>query len=118
MIVQRVRAGVVGFESATRVVALADGADEAGRRSVRFSYATLAGHLEQGIATFAASETGTGDVSLSIETRSRAAAWWARLGWPVTRALQLQTNRRVIARLIAIANGVNPDPGQSSQSSS
>lgn len=104
-IVQRVRVWLVGFDSGTRVVALADGADEAGRRFVRFSYVTLVGHPEAGIATFAATESGTGDVLVSVVTRSRAAAWWARLGLPVTRAMQLQTNRRVIARLTTIAEG-------------
>lgn len=104
-IVQRVRVWFMGFESGTRVVALADGADEAGRRSVRFSYATLVGHPEAGIATFAATEMGSGDVAITIVTRSRAQAWWARLGWPITRYLQLQTNRRVVARLVAIAEG-------------
>jgi len=104
-IVQRIRVGIVGFESGTRVIDVRDGSDEVGRRFVRFSYATLEGHPEAGIATFSASETGTGDVLLAIVTRSRASAWWARLGWPVTRALQLQTNRRVIARLTAIARG-------------
>ena len=102
-VVQRVRVAVVGFESATRVVGLSNGTDEVGRRYVRFTYATLVGHPEGGIATFSAAETGTGDVAMSIVTRSRAVAWWARLGWPVTRAVQLQTNRRVIARLIALA---------------
>jgi uncharacterized protein (UPF0548 family) len=104
-IVQRVRVWFVGFESGTRVVALADGADEAGRRYVRFSYATLVGHPEAGIATFAVAEVGGGDVSISIVTRSRAQAWWARLGLPITRHLQQDTNRRVVARLVAIAEG-------------
>jgi len=104
-IVQRIRVWLVGFESGTRVVDLADGADEAGRRFVRFSYATLVGHPEAGIATFSATESGSGDVILDVVTRSRAAAWWARLGLPVTRAMQLQTNRRVVVRLIAIAAG-------------
>lgn len=104
-IVQRIRVGLVGFESGTRVVSLADGADEAGLRSVRFSYATLVGHPEAGIATFAATEMGDGDVAITIVTRSRAQAWWARLGWPLTRHLQLETNRRVVARLVAIAEG-------------
>jgi len=104
-IVQRVRVGVMGFESGTRVIDVGEGSDEAGRRFVRFSYATLVGHPEAGIATFSASQTGAGDVELGIVTRSRASAWWARLGWPVTRALQLQTNRRVLDRLTAIARG-------------
>jgi uncharacterized protein (UPF0548 family) len=104
-IVQRVRVWFVGFESGTRVVALADGADEAGHRSVRFSYATLVGHPEAGIATFAATEMGDGDIAITIVTRSRAQAWWARLGWPLTRHLQLDTNRRGVARLVAIAEG-------------
>jgi uncharacterized protein (UPF0548 family) len=104
-IVQRVRVGPIGFESGTRVVALDEGSDEAGRRFVRFSYATLAGHPEAGIATFGATEIGDGDVLLTIVTRSRARAWWARLGWPVTRHLQLDTNRRVLERLVAIAEG-------------
>ena len=104
-IVQRVRVWFVGFESGTRVVALVDGADEAGRRYVRFSYVTLVGHPEAGIATFAATETGDGDVAITIVTRSRARIWWARLGWPLTRHLQLDTNRRVVARLVAIAEG-------------
>ncbi|MFN8620591.1 MAG: DUF1990 family protein [Chloroflexota bacterium] len=105
-IVQRIRVAFVGFESGTRVVALADGVDAAGRRFVRFSYATLDGHPEQGIATFGIAETGRdGDLAITIETRSRAAAWWSRLGWPLTRFLQLDTNRRVLARLAAIASG-------------
>lgn len=104
-IVQRVRVWLVGFESGTRVIALADGADEAGRRYVRFSYATLVGHPEAGIATFAATETGDGDVTVTIVTHSRAQAWWARLGLPITRHLQRDTNRRVVARLVAIAKG-------------
>lgn len=107
-IVQRIRVGVMGFESGTRVVALAEGHDDAGRRYVRFTYATLDGHPEQGLATFAVAETGDGDLAVSIETRSRAAAWWARLGWPVTRFLQLDTNRRVVARLERIATGGEP----------
>jgi uncharacterized protein (UPF0548 family) len=108
-IVQRVRVGPVGFESGARVVGLADGVDEAGRRFIRFSYATLEGHPEQGIATYAAQETGAGDVRVLVVTRSRASAWWARLGWPVTRRIQLRTNRAVVERLVALA--LDPAPG-------
>ncbi|MFO1540843.1 MAG: DUF1990 family protein [Chloroflexota bacterium] len=104
-IVQRVRVVVVGFESATRVTAVEDSADADGRRTFGFDYVTLVGHPERGLARFRVTEDGSGGIACSIETWSAPDAWWARLGAPVTGLLQRRTNRAVIARLVAIAEG-------------
>lgn len=104
-IVQRVRVVVMGFESATRVTAVEDSVDAAGRRTFGFDYVTVVGHPERGLARFRVAEDGTGGIACSIETWSAPDAWWARLGAPVTGLLQRKTNRAVIARCVAIAEG-------------
>lgn len=104
-IVQRVRFAVMGFESATRVTAVEDSTDAAGRRTFGFDYVTVAGHPERGLARFRVTEDGAGAIACSIETWSAPDAWWARLGSPVTGLLQRRTNRAVIDRMVAIAEG-------------
>ncbi len=102
---QRVRVAVAGFDSATRVVALEDRDGPQGSRAISFSYVTLAGHPEVGLATFLAEERANGTIALTIDTWSAPAAWWARLSGPITRRIQVATNRSVIARMTAIAEG-------------
>lgn len=102
---QRVRVAIAGFDSATRVVALDDRDGSPGTRAISFSYVTLAGHPEVGLATFLAEERADGTIALTIDTWSAPAAWWARLSGPITRRIQVATNRSVIARMTAIAEG-------------
>jgi len=87
-IVQRVRLGLVALETAVRVVDVFEWAPP-GERKCGFSYATLEGHPERGIATFYVRQDSlTGVVDLVIETWSRPGTWATRMGRPVARLLQ------------------------------
>lgn len=64
-----------------------------------FAYGTLLGHPEQGEERFVVEHEADGTVVLHICAFSRPATWWARLGGPVTRAVQDAVTRRYLAVL-------------------
>lgn len=57
-------------------------------RRFGFAYGTIVGHAEQGEARFAVELETSGDVWYELLAISRPNHWLARLGYPVTRALQ------------------------------
>lgn len=64
-----------------------------------FAYGTLLGHPEQGEERFVVEHQADGTVVLHIAAFSRPATWWARLGGPVTRAVQDAITRRCVSAL-------------------
>jgi uncharacterized protein (UPF0548 family) len=90
-IVQRISLSLAVFETAVRVVEFERDADRA-----CFTYATLPGHVELGLASFTVRATENG-VTLEIETWSRPGNWLAMVGRPLTRFLQRQSTEEAIA---------------------
>ena len=94
-IVQRVRFGPIALESAVRVIE-----HERSAGAARFAYATLEGHPERGIASFAL-EHHSGELRFVAEAWSRPGNPLARLGRPVARHLQRGITREAVAHFCA-----------------
>ena len=95
-IVQRVLLGPIGFEVATRVTDVFD-VENGGEHRVGFTYATLRGHPERGIATFTVRrEELSGRVSFTIETWSRPGNWLSVALRPLARFIQKQSNKEAL----------------------
>jgi uncharacterized protein (UPF0548 family) len=86
--------GPVGLRVPCRVVWVVDEPDRAG-----FGYGTLPGHPERGEEAFLLARAGDGTVTFTVRAFSRPAAWYARLGGPVTHLLQDHVNRRYVAAM-------------------
>ncbi|WP_035812983.1 DUF1990 family protein [Jiangella gansuensis] len=69
--------------------------DEPGRAG--YAYGTLPGHPECGEESFVTELDDAGDVWFTVTAFSRAAAWYARLGGPLTRGVQHLATRRYVA---------------------
>jgi len=86
VIVQRIFFGPVATEAAVRVV------DLFGAREpdivIGFSYVTLQGHAERGVATFTITRGPGGHLSFNIESWSRPASGVGELMAPLSRLLQ------------------------------
>jgi uncharacterized protein (UPF0548 family) len=90
--------GPLRIEAPCEVVWAADGPRRAG-----FAYGTLPGHPQRGEESFVV-EWGPDDaVTLRVTAFSRAAAWYARAGGPLTRALQRAYAHRCGRALRALA---------------
>jgi uncharacterized protein (UPF0548 family) len=74
LIVQGIIAGRFAVEAAVRVVNVL--ASTSGARRQAFSYATLLGHAERGVATFSIEIDPAGQVVFKIESWSRPADAW------------------------------------------
>lgn len=98
LIVQRARVGPVAIEMAVRVIAVWDAETDAGRE-VGFRYATIEGHTERGVATFAVRRDAAGGVWVVLGARSRPGNRAAVLGRPVARLVQRQMTRAAVRRL-------------------
>ena len=59
-----------------------------------FAYGTLTGHPESGEEAFLVETDPDGSVWFTVRAYSRAAAWYARAGGPLTRLLQREYARR------------------------
>jgi uncharacterized protein (UPF0548 family) len=94
-IVQRVRIGPLALETAVRVIECEQAAGAA-----RFAYATLQGHPERGIASFAL-ERHASELRFVAEAWSLPGNSLARLGRPVARHLQRSITREAIAYFCA-----------------
>ena len=79
-----------------RVLWVIDEPDRAG-----FAYGTLPGHPESGIEQFTLTRTATGLVRFHLDVVSRPAAWYARVGAPVSRLVQEHITRRYLRALSA-----------------
>lgn len=73
---------------------------ELGPRQALLTYRALPGHPEEGEETFELTvDDATGIVRFALHAQSRPGPRWARLGAPVTRAVQ----RRITARYLEAA---------------
>ncbi|NED95526.1 DUF1990 domain-containing protein [Phytoactinopolyspora alkaliphila] len=73
-------------------------------RRVGFAYGTLQGHPESGEESLILEIDDHDDVWFTITVFSRAAAWYAKIGGPVTRALQSFATRRYVDAARHLAN--------------
>ncbi len=73
-----------------------------------FAYGTLPGHPERGEESFLVVRRD-GRLWFEITAFSRPRHWLARIGWPVTRALQVRATRGYIAAMRA---AVRPGPSR------
>lgn len=80
-----------------RVVYLIDQPDAAG-----FAYGTLPGHPEQGEERFLVERIGEDSVRFSLTAFSRLASPLARLGGPISRAVQSRVNTRYLRTVEAL----------------
>jgi uncharacterized protein (UPF0548 family) len=94
-IVQRIVLGPVAIETAVRVIEI-----QRDLNGARYAYATLHGHPERGIASFAVVRTG-GRVTFEAQAWSRAGGWLTVAARPVSRALQRAFTREAVAAFCA-----------------
>jgi uncharacterized protein (UPF0548 family) len=92
IIVQRVLLGPLALEMAVRVL---DVSRDNGRGAA-FTYATVRGHVERGLATFSVRAEGGGLV-FTIETWSSAGTALAKLAGPFARHAQRASTREALA---------------------
>lgn len=85
-IIQRVLMGPVALEMAVRVLEVFDERKAGG--STGFTYGTIEGHSERGVATFAVSDDGADGLLFSIESWSSPAGLLASLAAPIGRKVQ------------------------------
>ena len=97
-IIQRLFLGPVSIESAVRVIEVDRTLDAAS-----FAYATLKGHPELGVASFAVRRAGTA-VRFEAQAWSRAGHWLAALGRPIARAIQRSITREAVASFCKLAS--------------
>jgi uncharacterized protein (UPF0548 family) len=98
-IIQRVMLGPVSIETAVRVIEVARSPERAS-----FAYATLRGHPERGVASFAVIRTDTGG-RFEAQAWSRSGHWLTMVGRPVSRSLQRMMTREAVASFCALASG-------------
>ncbi|MBA2608801.1 MAG: DUF1990 domain-containing protein [Actinobacteria bacterium] len=82
-----------------RIVSTVDETDRFG-----FTYATLPGHPECGEESFILTRNAAGGVTFTVSAHSRHAELLAKLGAPVSRFVQRQTNNAYIAGLAAFVD--------------
>ena len=97
-IIQRIQLGPLALETAVRVIEAWDRL-EGGVRDAGFSYVTLQGHPERGVASFRVQLAEAGAVTVLIDARSRPGLLLTRLGRPIARALQRGLTRAALRRL-------------------
>lgn len=90
-LVQTLGIGPVGLLAPCRVAWAAEDGDRRG-----FSYATLAGHPEQGEESFLVRRTDDGAILLTVSSVSRPASLAARAAGQVTRAVQRRQVQRYL----------------------
>ncbi|HZU11929.1 MAG TPA: DUF1990 family protein [Chloroflexota bacterium] len=97
-IVQRIVLGPVSVEMAVRVIDVWD-REEGNVREVGFTYATLVGHAECGVATFRVRRDQDQGVRILIDVRSRPGTRLTHLARPVSRLFQRAITRAALRRL-------------------
>jgi uncharacterized protein (UPF0548 family) len=98
-IIQRLMLGPVAIETAVRVIEV----DHSPNR-VSFAYATLRGHPEHGVASFAVTRADKGG-RFEAQAWSRAGHWLTILGRPASRSLQRMITREAVASFCALTVG-------------
>jgi uncharacterized protein (UPF0548 family) len=94
IIVQRVLLGPLAIEMAVRVTEVFD--TQIGSRKAGFSYVTLHGHVERGVATFSITENEK-SFRFCIESWSSPGTALAWLGRPFARPVQQAFTREALA---------------------
>ena len=89
-IVQRTILGPVAVETAVRVVELQRSAEDA-----YFAYATLEGHVEQGLASFAVKSAG-GEITFDAHAWSKPGSWLTALGRPLLEGMARALTREAV----------------------
>lgn len=89
-----------------RVLSVTDLPDRGG-----FVYGTLPGHPETGEEAFLVRLAPDGRVMFTVRAFSRPATWWARLGRPVSGAVQDGLTRRYLTSLRTLARSSPADGG-------
>lgn len=97
-IIQHMVLGPVALEMAVRVIDVWD-RDDGGVREAGFTYATVAGHPECGIATLRVRIQQVGPVLVLVEARSRPGLLLTRLARPLAREVQRGLTRAALRRL-------------------
>lgn len=90
----RLGRGPVCVRAACRVIAVMEESDRWG-----FTYATLAGHPEEGVESFLVERLVDGSLLFTVSARSRPSSALARLGGPVTHLVQGAITRRYLRAL-------------------
>lgn len=98
LIVQRAGPRWLSLESAVRVIEAWNRSSQNGRLA-GFRYATLAGHPEQGWASFEVRLLDGKQVEVVLEARSRAGTFLTKIGRPLVRATQLMATKAALRRL-------------------
>jgi uncharacterized protein (UPF0548 family) len=93
-VIQRVLLGPLAMEMGVRVVEVFD--ENPNLPRVGFTYATLAGHSERGLATFSIHEEEDCFV-FKIESWSRPGNFLAVLGLPIARLVQQRFTREALS---------------------
>jgi len=96
-IVQRVVWGPLAIETAVRVIEF-----EQTPHRAYFSYATLRGHTERGIASFAVAQEPE-RIKFEAQAWSRPGNWLSRIGRPLSRAVQKALTREAVRSFGAAA---------------
>lgn len=101
-LLQRVPIGPITLNVAVRVVRLwrmhSEGVDEVG-----FTYATLQGHPERGVSSFALRrDKPTDRVTFAIDVRSRPGSLFTRLGRPIARRFQRKATEAALAHFASV----------------
>jgi len=93
-IIQHVLLGPIAMEMGVRVVDVVDHASAI--RQAAFTYATLEGHSERGLATFSVREHPDGPATFDIESWSTPGTLLAWIGRPVARWAQRSFTREAL----------------------
>jgi len=97
-IVQRAVLGPLAIETAVRVIEVVRTIDRA-----FFAYATLQGHPERGVASFAVTRTA-GTSKFEAQAWSRAGNWLSIIGRPISRVMQRALTREAVNSFVDLAN--------------
>jgi uncharacterized protein (UPF0548 family) len=103
LIIQRIISGPTAVETAVRVTDVFESCSP--DRVMGFSYVTLQGHVERGVATFYISRSPDGALAFNIESWSRPSGPMAMLMTPVTRLMQKRFTREALAYFVSSASG-------------
>jgi uncharacterized protein (UPF0548 family) len=103
LIVQRIIVGPLAMEAAVRVVDVFASTSGAPRQG--FSYGTLDGHAERGVATFSVEIDPARQVVFKIESWSSPADRLARLMAPLSRCIQQQFTQEALDHFAEVVSG-------------
>ena len=87
------------MEMAVRVIDVFD--RQAENREIGFTYVTLKGHAERGVASFFLSLARAGELTFHIESWSRPGNWLAVLARPLARSVQKRFTTEALTHFAA-----------------